>query len=243
MERGSHDFHFNESDMNSDPDTLLAICDEIIRRKLNVSLCGQLRVDKRGTREFFVRLRAAGCTSLRFGVDGWSDHTLRLQRKGYNMRLVEENLRHCHDAGIRVAVNLVLGVPGETEDDIQEAIANFLKNKSHIDLVESVNTLILAAGSEYYRDPDRHQIRFRGDKADLYQKHPHAIPPELWYSEDPYIDHEVRAQRLKAVYTGLTEGGIAVGGFARKVIERILDNPRSYGLDVLESRALKSCDD
>ncbi|MBM4045204.1 MAG: radical SAM protein [Planctomycetes bacterium] len=239
VERGSHDFHFNESDINGDPDALLAICDEIIRRKLNVSLCGQLRVDRRGTREFFDRLRAAGCTALRFGVDGWTDHTLRLQRKGYNMRLVQENLRHCHDAGIRVAVNLVLGVPGETEDDVQDIIANFLRNKGSIDLVESLNTLILVAGSEYYRNPDRHEIRFRGDKAEIYQKHPHAIPPELWYSEDPYIDHEVRAKRLKAVYTGLTQGGIPVCGFAKGVVERILEDHGSYGLDMLESRQPK----
>jgi len=220
--------------MNGDPDALLAICDEIIRRKLSISLCGQLRIDKRSTREFFDHLRRAGCTALRFGVDGWTDHTLRLQRKGYNMRIVEENLRNCHQAGIRVAVNLVLGVPGETDADVQEMIANFLKNRAQIDLVESVNTLILSAGSEYYREPDRHNIRFRGDRYEIFLKYPHAIPAELWYSVAPYIDHEVRAQRLKTICAALARAGIPMGDFAKNVVEKILDDHTSYGLDVLD---------
>jgi radical SAM superfamily enzyme YgiQ (UPF0313 family) len=235
VERGSRDFHFNVSDMNSDPDTLVEICKEIVRRKLAVTLLGQLRIHKKGTREFFDHLRAAGGFKLQFGVDGWSKNTLRLQRKGYSMRIIEENLRNCHDAGISAAVNMVVGVPGETEEDIKESIQNILRNKRNIYRLESVNTLILAPGSDYYKEPERHNIRFRGDKQAIYDKYPQAIPAELWYSTDPYIDHEVRAKRLETIRNALDQEGVEIGPFAQTLIKRILDNPKSYGLDFLEA--------
>lgn len=225
-QQGFTDFHFNESDMNGDPDALMAICREIILRNLKIFITGQLRIDRRNTEEFFNLLRKAGCAALRFGVDGWSKNALRLQKKGYTMQMVENNLKKCHDAGIRVAVNMVLGVPGETEEDIDEMISNIIRLKDYIDIVESINTLILAAGSDYYNHPDRYNIRFRVDKETLY-KRLRAIPQTLWYSEDPYIDHEVRLHRLRKICTALFENRINIGCFAQ---ERINDIEKELGI-------------
>lgn len=218
--RGFRQFRFNESDMNGDPDTLLSICDEVLRRKLKVTFDGELRVDKRGTSEFFRRLHEAGCWQLVFGVDGWSNHVLRLENKGYTMKMVEENLKNCHEAGIVVRVNMVIGVPGETEDDVTECINNILRLKKYIDCFQNLNILILGAGSEYYLNPDRYNIRFRGDKHDLYHRNPYLIPPELWYSENPHIDLEVRVERLKRIYRALRDGGVNVGEYAEWEVER-----------------------
>ncbi|MBI4267771.1 MAG: radical SAM protein, partial [Chloroflexi bacterium] len=179
--QGRTDFLFNESDMNGDPDALLEICDEILKRRLKIGFSGELRVDKRGTPEFFQRLREAGCQQLAFGVDGWTDHTLRLENKGYTMDMVEENLRNCHNAGIFVRVNMVIGVPGETEEDVTESIHNILALKDYIDCFQNLNILILGAGNAYYLNPEQFGIHFRGDKQELYRKHPSFIPPELWY--------------------------------------------------------------
>jgi NAD(P)-dependent dehydrogenase (short-subunit alcohol dehydrogenase family) len=216
--RGGRGFHFNESDLNGDPDALLAICDEIVKRKLKIALIGQLRIDRRSDRDFFVRLRAAGFASLRFGVDGWSKNTLHLQRKGYTMSLVEQNLRDCYEAGIQVGVNIVVGIPGETDEDIEESIQNMLRNKNHFHILENIHTLILAHGSEYYEHPEQHGIFFRGDKKELYERYPHAIPPDLWFSMNPYIDQEVRVKRMKAIANALHSNGVRMGGYAESMV-------------------------
>ncbi len=217
---GFRQFRFNESDMNGDPDALLEICDEILKRQLKITFSGGLRVDKRGTPEFFKRLHEAGCKQLVFGVDGWSDHTLRLQNKGYTMRMAEENLRNCHEAGISVNVNMVIGVPGETEDDVTESIDNIVRYKGYIDCFQNLNILILGAGSEYYLNPEQFNICFRGEKRELYEKYPHFIPPELWYSVNPYIDLKVRVERIKRVYYALRAGGVNVGAYAEWEVDR-----------------------
>lgn len=221
VSRGFHTFHFNDSDVNGDPDNLHALCDEIIRRGLKVNLIGQLRINKRNTREYLEHLAKAGFKYLRFGVDGWNDHALQLQRKGYNMKLVFENLSASQGLGITTCVNLVLGVPGETESDVDEMIANLLKCRDYINLVESLNTLILAAGAEYYLDPDQYKIRFRGDKEKIYLEHPYFIPTDLWYSEDPFIDQGVRLKRLDRIVEALLANDIKVGGFASKTVDNL----------------------
>jgi radical SAM superfamily enzyme YgiQ (UPF0313 family) len=219
--KGFHSFHFNESDVNGDPENLYNICSEIINRGLKVQLCGQLRIDRRNTREYFDHLAKAGFTHLRFGVDGWSKNTLRLQRKGYKLETAFQNLRDCHASGIYTTVNIVIGVPGETENDVAEAIENMVHCKEYIDCVESFNTLILAGGSEYYKNPEQYKIRFRGDRNEIYKNHYYFIPAELWYSEDPYIDQEVRMRRLDKITTELYKQGVKIGAFAERVIENL----------------------
>jgi len=227
MKQGAFLFQFSESDVNGDPDNLAAICREVIRRNLKPQFIAQLRIDRRNTLEYFKLLRAAGFSHLRFGVDGWTDHTIRLQNKGYNMRLVEQNLRDCHAAGIHVSVNVVIGVPGETDEDVQETIQNMIRLKPYIDIVENIHPLMLAAGSPYYNDPDKFKIRFRGHQDQIYTKFPHFVPPEYWYSEDPYIGPEERNQRLQRLCTALRQAGMNIGPYAKAMVETLgkgLDN-------------------
>lgn len=214
-QQGFTAFHFNESDVNGDPNHLLDICREIIRRGLQVQLYGQMRIDPRNDLEFFHTIKQAGFTVLRFGVDGWTDHVLRLQRKGYSMRTVEQNLRDCNRAGLLAAVNMVIGVPGETEDDVEESIRNITRLRHLLDSISTINMLILANGSRYYMNPEQHNIRFRGDRDQIYRDNPLFIPDQLWYSEEPYIDHQVRWERFTRILRALYENGAPLGEYAK----------------------------
>ncbi len=225
VRRGLHAFHFNESDVNGNPQMLYDLCTEILRRGLKVQLVGQLRIHKGSTAEYFRHLRKAGFTHLRFGVDAWSENTIRLQRKGYTTATVIQNLRDCHASGIFAAANLVLGVPGETEEDVDEMIRNIMACKRHLQSVEFINTLILAGGSDYLQNPDQYKIRFRGDKEAILREHPYYVPPDLWYSEDPYIDQEVRLRRLDRICVALRCGGVNIGAAASRVIEQLKAAP------------------
>lgn len=219
--KGGKVFHFNESDVNGDPLNLHDICSEIIRRDLHINLVGQLRVDRRNTPEYLNHLASAGFRYLRFGVDGWNDRLLKLQRKGYKMDVVFQNLCDCHNAGITTTVNIVIGVPGETEDDVDEMIVNIIKCKKYVTRIESFNTLLLFTSSEYGRHPEQYKIFFRGDKDEIYRNNPQCIPSDLWYSEDPYIDKEVRMRRMNKILTELYKQGVEIGSFASVVVENL----------------------
>lgn len=217
-------FMFNESDLNGQPDRVIEICDEIIRRKLKVRLTGQLRVNKLCGREFYAKLREAGFVSLRFGVDAFSENTLRLQKKGYTKAMVSETLRACAEVGIYTEVNWVIGIPGETDADVDEGIDFILENRSYIGRLANINPLILCNGSVYWIDPDSHNIHFRAERQELYELHPRAIPAHLWYSTEPYIDANVRKQRFEYTVRRLHTAGFPIGAWAERIIKDVEEN-------------------
>ena len=214
-------YMFNESDLNGMPEKVLEICDEIIRRNLNVKLTGQLRIHKKSDHAYFQKLRAAGFVALRFGVDAFSANTLRLQKKGYTPDMVSQNLRDCWEAGIFTEVNWVIGVPGETDADVDEGIELILKNRNYIGRLANINPLILVNGGVYWLDPEGHNIVFREPKEALYAKHPRVIPADLWYSTEPYIDAQVRKERFEKIVLALHDSGFPVGEWAARVIEDV----------------------
>ena len=219
-----HVFHFNDSDLNGDHQYLYDICSELINRNLKTNIVAQLRISKRNTREYFDHLKKAGFNHLRFGVDAWSRNALKLQKKSNNMQHVFQNLKDCHEAGIWTTVNVVLGVPGETESDIDETIENLITCGEYIDVVEGINTMILAGGSEYFNYPDEHKIQFRGDKKTIYEEHKYVIPSDLWYSEEPYIDQDIRLHRMNKVCETLHGQGVNIGPYAKRIITNLKNN-------------------
>jgi radical SAM superfamily enzyme YgiQ (UPF0313 family) len=224
VERGCRLFMFNESDLNGKPEVVVEICDEIIRRGVQVRLTGQLRIHRKCDAAYFKKLRQAGFVALRFGIDAFSENTLRLQKKGYTTATVSQNLKDCWEAGIFSEVNWVIGVPGETEKDVDESIAFILEHKPYIGRLANINPLILVTGGVYWMEPEKHNIHFRGNKEELYRAYPRAIPAHLWYSTDPYIDENVRKRRFERIVLALHEGNFHVGVWANRVIEDVKNN-------------------
>lgn len=172
----------------------------------------------------FQVLKKAGFSNLRYGIDGWSKQTLKLHRKGYTLAMIEDVIRMTKAAGISVAINLVIGIPNETEQDIDETIDNMVRNKAFFDTIENINTLMLFAGSLYWDNPDKYGIVFHGDRSELYKKYPQCVPVEYWHSVTPYIDQEVRKKRLKRIIDAAVAEGITIGSFAgQRVEERLAD--------------------
>lgn len=221
--QGCHLFMFNESDLGGMPERVMEICDEIIRRGLHrkVKLTGQLRVNKKQNRAFFEKLREANFVALRFGIDAFSEHTLRLQKKGYTVQMIAQNLKDCWEVGIFTEVNWVIGVPGETEEDVTEGIELILKNSKYIGRLANINPLILVNGSVYWIDPASHNIVFKEPKGVLYEKYPRALPADQWYSTDPYIDAQVRKERFERIVIALYDAGFSVGAWANRIIEDV----------------------
>ncbi len=235
FQQGCTLFMFNESDLNGMPERLLDICDEIIRRGLKIKLTGQLRIHKKSDRAFFDKLREAGMVALRFGVDAFSENTVRLQKKGYTTATINQNLKDCWEAGIYTEINWVIGVPGETEADVQEGIDLMISNKPYIGRLANINPLILSNGSVYWLEPEKHNIKFREPQEVLYERHPRALPADAWYSEEPYIDAQVRKDWFERIVMELHKSGFDTGAWAEKIIADVKsskDQSRSAGTKV-----------
>jgi len=217
--RGFKDFVFNESDFNSNLSFVLRLCQEIVRRGIKANFTAQLRVGKDCDFQYYKAMKEAGFSCLRFGVDALSENTLLLQRKGYTKQMVMDNLKHCHDLGIYTEINVVVGVPGETDADIEESADFIIQMKPYIGRVAFINPLMLFVGSVYYFEPERHKIKFNGDKEELYKQYFVSLPDTAWYSEEPHIDHTVRRERFFRIVERMHDVGVPLGAFANFTAE------------------------
>ncbi len=230
--RGMRDFMFQESDFNGRPELIEQMCDEIVARNLDISLTGQNRINSRCGPDFYPKMKAAGFNSIRFGVDAWARNTLRLQRKGYTKETIRKHLIEATEAGIKVDVNVVIGVPGETESDVQETIDFLLEMKPYIHLIANINPLGIGNGSIYWEDPEAHNIHFNGNRDELFAKNLRYIEPDKWYSLDPFIDQEIRMSRFKQVVSAVTDAGMNLMGYA---IAISAENIKRSGKNTIEN--------
>ena len=98
---------------------VIEICREIKKRKLDVAWSAQARVD-RIDEEMLQEMKDAGCRELYFGVESGSDRILRYLRKGFTRKKIIEAFKISHKIGIRPGMYLILGIPGETREDIED---------------------------------------------------------------------------------------------------------------------------
>lgn len=219
--QGFTDFVFNESNLHGDPLLTERMCDEIIRRGMKISMTAQLRCHQKVDERYYRKLHQAGFNTLRFGVDGASVNTLKLQKKGYTKEMILRNVQDAKRAGIHVQINLVIGIPGETEEDIDESIAFIGEMKDHIGVVEFINPLMLFRGSDYWESPEKYGIVFHSNREELYNNYLVAIPDTEWHSTSPYIDKEVRYSRFVRVVNSLRTMGVPLGDFANYTSEAV----------------------
>lgn len=240
---GFKEFVFNESNLHGSPELIVRMCDEIIRRGMKIHMTAQLRCNLRTDRKYYDKLAAAGFVCLRFGVDAWSQHALGLQQKGYTKDLIKSNLKDATEAGIFTEVNMVIGVPGETEEDIDEYIEFAKENKPYIGRIPFINPCMLFRGSEYWKNPEKYDIVFNVPKEELYSQYPVALPDTTWYNQNPYIDSKIRYNRFLKVVKALHEIGIPTTSWSDFTAENVakksmdaadINNPKSkdsQGLD------------
>ncbi|MBF0609586.1 MAG: radical SAM protein [Magnetococcales bacterium] len=73
-------------------------------------------------RKTLMALRETGVYQLNLSVESGSDRVLRhIMHKPLKLSIVEKVVANCRDLGIYTNVNILLGMPGETKRDIQEA--------------------------------------------------------------------------------------------------------------------------
>lgn len=101
---------------------VLDICDEIIRRKLDIGWDIRARVNT-VDEEMLRRLRRANCERIHYGVEAGTDRVLRVLQKGITLEQARQAFRATKRAGISTLAYFMLGSPTETRQEILQTIA------------------------------------------------------------------------------------------------------------------------
>jgi len=97
------------------------ICNLIKKEKLDISLICITRVDT-FNKEIADALKKAGCFLVFFGIESGVQKTLDYLNKGFKLRQAEKAVNIAQEAGFQVISGFIIGVPGETKEDINTTI-------------------------------------------------------------------------------------------------------------------------
>ncbi|MCA8948879.1 MAG: RiPP maturation radical SAM C-methyltransferase, partial [Planctomycetes bacterium] len=105
-------------------------------------------------------LRDAGVRRIRPGIESLSTPQLRRMRKGVTALQNVRLLKWCAELGIRVAWNLLYGLPGEQAEE-SAAMAELIPLLVHLD-PPALSPLTLDRFSPYFANPEAFGIELRG---------------------------------------------------------------------------------
>jgi radical SAM superfamily enzyme YgiQ (UPF0313 family) len=125
---GAEVFAFYDDTFTFDVKRAFAICDEMKARKIELPWDCRTRVD-RVSKELLTKLKSTNCQLIHFGVESGSQQMLNTMRKGTTVEQNARAIRWAKEAGLSVAISLVIGYPGETPEMLQQTIDFIHKTK------------------------------------------------------------------------------------------------------------------
>jgi radical SAM superfamily enzyme YgiQ (UPF0313 family) len=143
----------------------LAVCEEIIRRRLDVMwVCwtaGDL-VDA----ELAERMKAAGCVRVGFGAESGDDTVLVKARRGFTTAQHQAGIHALRAASLKVEAFFMVGLPGESEESVRRTV-EFAKRCGADEVCLSVHRPY--PGTAIWRNPGAFGVRItRGPNFEAY---------------------------------------------------------------------------
>ncbi len=143
---GAEAFSFYDDMLTYDKKRIYDICDDIKSRKINLPWDCQSRVNTI-SKEMVFKMAEAGCLEIFFGVETGSPQILKEMGKKTSIEQNEQAIKWAKEAGIFVAISVVIGYPGETKDTIKQTL-DFIRKMKPDDAFLCVATP--SPGSELY---------------------------------------------------------------------------------------------
>ena len=118
---GAESISFYDDMLTYDKKRIYEICEGIKKKKLDLPWDCQSRVDT-VSKEMVFKMREAGCEEIFFGVETGSQQILDTMGKKTSIEQNEKAIKWAKDAGIFVAISVVIGYPGETRHTIKQTL-------------------------------------------------------------------------------------------------------------------------
>ena len=121
LQLGIHDVHMYADCFTLNRDHVMGICQGILERGWKIRWTCNSRVDF-VDEEMLQAMARSGCWWISWGIESGNAEVLRRARKGYRPGQAERALAWARAAGIKNWGYFIIGLPGETEETIQETI-------------------------------------------------------------------------------------------------------------------------
>jgi anaerobic magnesium-protoporphyrin IX monomethyl ester cyclase len=121
-EMGMHHIHFEADLFTVKKEFVSELCNAIIKDGIKMRWSCNSRVDFVDADQLAL-MKRAGCFMIAWGLESGSEAVLKRARKGTTVQRIEETIVASHKVGIKNWGYFIIGLPGETEETIQQTIA------------------------------------------------------------------------------------------------------------------------
>ena len=193
ISQGYKEIFFRDENFTSSKKRVMEFCQGIIDEKLDITWIVSSRADY-FDKEMVEKMKEAHCHMVRIGVETGSPKLLENVKKEVTIDQVRQVFKWTHEVGMGTHAHLMIGMPGETLETIQETI----------DFVKEIKPSVITCGicTPYAGTELFNQVRARypeiGDGSDLNVEilHTQAFFNQA-YTE---LDHETLSKQLRRLY-------------------------------------------
>lgn len=145
-------FVFHDSMINADIKHLEAMCEAVQLKFGSLPWEAQLGIDERMPDSLFREIKKSGCYGLFIGLESGCGRTLKNMNKGFTTSGALAFFKRLHKAGLFFGVSMIVGFPGETEQDFYESLDFVVRHKDIIPKIEQVNPFVHYEGTDVAPD-------------------------------------------------------------------------------------------
>ena len=104
------------------------LCNLLIDKSIKIKFKISSRID-RVDQEMLDLLKMAGCYRIHYGIESGSQRLLDYLEKGITVEQIKESIRQTKSAGIEVFAYMMIGIPTETKQDVEDSMSLVLALK------------------------------------------------------------------------------------------------------------------
>jgi anaerobic magnesium-protoporphyrin IX monomethyl ester cyclase len=143
---GTKGIYFVGDNFTINKNRTIELCRKIKENKLSLKWTCETRADQ-VNREVLSEMKSAGCQTIFFGTESGSERIQKKLNKNINLQEVKSAFNLSRQVGIKTATSFMLGIPGETIEDMK---ATFKFAKSLNADICMFNIYIACPGSKLY---------------------------------------------------------------------------------------------
>jgi len=170
-----------------DQERAYQICEMLIKEKVGMKWFILARADSVDF-DLLSVMKKAGCLSIAPGFETGSPRILKLMNKHTTIEAARECVKAAYKAGVMINGQLIVGFPGETDEDV-ELTARFIKDNPEVDTF-GLHTFQPFPGCDVWNNPEKYgaEIDKDTDFSDWHTVGDH----QGVYHKDPVIDGRFR---------------------------------------------------
>ena len=123
---GIYDLRFYDDVFTAPKKRVMEFCEKLLHEDIKITWNCYARVDT-VDKEMLLAMKKAGCRNIKYGVDFGTQKWMTQAKKYTTLEQAEEAISSTKKIGIAAKASFMIGMPGETVDEIKETINFALK--------------------------------------------------------------------------------------------------------------------